>query len=235
MKVTSTTTPIQTTTILQSCTKFPNIVLAQRQLTISRSRQPPTIDKQTNTIQKYTNSNQAPSNIISTTSTHCQHTVSHIALRISTHCQHTLVHTLHCGLWLGQRWIRKYQVRQAPRGWTTCRSGLHVDPILFWQLTSSSTHCSPHCHHTLPNISVVGEGVRISAEGPRFETRVTAKVPGSKETRVGSRRGNLDEDLRRRRQSFSWISLGALRMITLLWSVWRGGGACVSRGRVCGR
>ena len=100
---TSTTTTIQTTTILQSYTIFPNIVLAQQQLTISRSRQPPTIDKQTNTTQKYTNSNQAPSNIISTTSTHCQHTVSHIALRISTHCQHTLLHTLHCGFWLGQR------------------------------------------------------------------------------------------------------------------------------------
>ena len=90
-QVTSTTTTLQTTTILQSYTQFPNIVLAQQQLTISRSRQPPTIDKQTNTTQKYTNSNQAPSNIISTTPTHCQHTLFH-----TLHCVFLHVANTHC-------------------------------------------------------------------------------------------------------------------------------------------
>ena len=41
------------------------------------------------------------------------------------------------------------------------------------------------------------------------------EAPDSKESRVGASRGNLDEDLRRGRQSPAWIALWALRMITL--------------------
>ncbi len=40
-------------------------------------------------------------------------------------------------------------------------------------------------------------------------------APDSKESRVGASRGNLDEDLRRGRQSSPCMAFGALRMITL--------------------
>ena len=59
---------------------------------------------------------------------------------------------------------------------------------------------------------MVGEGVKILAKSPRFETRVTAKVPGPG---IGVIRGNLGQDLRRGRRSSPWIALWDLRMITL--------------------
>jgi len=46
--------------------------------------------------------------------------------------------------------------------------------------------------------------------GPRLE-----RVPGRVELVGASSKGNLDEDLRRGRQSPAWIALLALRMITL--------------------
>jgi hypothetical protein len=39
---------------------------------------------------------------------------------------------------------------------------------------------------------MVGEGVKILAKSPRFETRVTAKVPGPG---IGASRGNHGQDL----------------------------------------
>ena len=50
--------------------------------------------------------------------------------------------------------------------------------------------------------------------GSKHERKLE-EAPDSKETRVGVSRGNHGEDLRRGRHSPAWISLWALRMITL--------------------
>ena len=49
--------------------------------------------------------------------------------------------------------------------------------------------------------------------GPKHERQ--QRPLDSKESRIGVSRGNLGQDLRRVRQSSSWIALWALRMITL--------------------